>query len=70
MYLEKTMDNAIELPTREATDEEMDRMSAHSLFLYLHGVELYIYGKSIFSLFPECLPKGIKVSLRNPIELV
>jgi hypothetical protein len=69
MYLENTMDNAIELPTREATPEEMDRMSAHNLFLYNHGVELYTYGKSIFSLFPEFLPKGINVMLRKSKEI-
>ncbi len=62
------MESAIELTKREATREEIARMSAHDLFLYDHGVEIYIYGKYLFSLPVECLPKGVNGILRKSIK--
>jgi hypothetical protein len=57
-----------DLPSREATREEMDQMSAHSIFLYNHGVELYIYKQKIISLDRTYLPPGTIVILKKQIQ--
>lgn len=57
-----------DLPTREATEEEMDQMSAHSVFLYNHGVELSIYKQKIISLDRTYLPPGTIVILKKQIQ--
>jgi hypothetical protein len=59
------MNDYLDLPKREATIEEMDKMNTNSLFLYKHGVELYIYEKGIISLDRKFLPSGIKAILQK-----
>jgi hypothetical protein len=57
-----------DLPSREATREEMDQMSAQSVFLYNHGVELIIYKQKIISLDRTYLPPGTIVILKKQIQ--